>query len=374
MKRIGEIIRKEFIHIKRDRGLVRTVALMPLIQLLIYGYVVATEIRELPLAVLDYSVSAEGRRLVDRFISTGYFKLEGYLSSPSQIDTELNSGRALMVVVIPENFAEKIRRRAGATIQLLVDGTNSNTATIALGYVSGIVAAENAERLRQNFERKGFRLVEAGIREEPRVWFNPSLRPINYMVPGIVCILLMEMMVPLTAFSLVRERERGTIEQLMVTPVGAGELLIGKMIPYALIGLADSLIILAAGTLWFDVPVAGSLVPLLPCALLFIVVALSLGILLATIVKTQQQAALSAQFVIVPNLLLSGFMFAIESMPRAMQYFTTVLPMRYFLVIMRGIMMKGLGVANLWDQILALAVLGTIVLSISWMRFRRVFG
>jgi len=374
MKRIRQIIRKEFIHLKRDRGLLRTVALMPLIQLLIYGYVVATEIRALPVAVLDYSASAEGRRLLDRFTSTGYFKLEGYLSSPNQVDAELNSGRALMVVVIPRDFAEKIRRRAGAKVQLLVDGTNSNTATIALGYVGGIVAAENAERLRQNFEQKGLRQIDAGIREEPRVWFNPSLRPINYLVPGIVCILLMEMMVPLTAFSLVRERERGTIEQLMVTPVRAGELLIGKMIPYALIGLADSLVILAAGTFWFDVPLAGSLLSLMACALLFIVVALSFGILLATTVKTQQQAALSAQFVIVPNLLLSGFMFAIESMPTAMQYFTTVLPMRYFLVIMRGIMMKGLGLADLWDQALALALLGTIVLSISWIRFRRVFS
>ncbi len=373
MKRIRQIIRKEFIQIKRDRGLLRTVLLMPLIQLMIYGYVVATEIRALPVAVLDYSGSEEGRRLVDRFISGGYFTLEAYLSSPKQADTELNSGRALMVLVIPEHFAEDVRRHVEAKVQLLIDGTNSNTATIALGYVNGIIATENEERLRQNFGRKGVRLVEAGIREEPRVWFNPSLRAINYMVPGIICILLMEMMVPLTAFSLVREHERGTIEQLMVTPVRAGELLIGKMIPYALIGVADSLIILAAGTLWFGVPVAGSILSLLACALLFIVVALGLGILLATIVRTQQQAALSAQFVIVPNLLLSGFMFAIESMPKPMQYFTTILPMRYFLVIVRGIMMKGLGVTQFWDQILALAVLGTIIFTISWTRFRRVF-
>jgi ABC-2 type transport system permease protein len=194
------------------------------------------------------------------------------------------------------------------------------------------------------------------------------------MVPGIICILLMEMMVPLTAFSIVRERERGTVEQLMVTPVRPGELFIGKMIPYALIGMAESILILAAGTLWFGVPVAGSLFALLACILLFIIVTLGLGTFLATIVTTQQQAALSSQFVIVPNLLLSGFMFAIESMPTAMQYFTTILPMRYFLIIVRGIMMKGLGIAQLWDQILPLAVLGTIILSISWIRFRRVFA
>lgn len=374
MKRIRQIIRKEFIQIRRDRGLLRTVALMPLFQLFIYGYVVATEIRALPMTVLDYSASAEGRRLIDRFISTGYFRLGRYISSPSEIDADLNSGNALFVLVIPDDFAKNLRRGVRAKVQLLIDGTNSNTATIALGYASGIIATENADRLRENFGKKGFQLVEAGIREQPRVWFNPSLRAINYMVPGIICVLLMEMMVPLTAFSLVRERERGTIEQLMVTPVRAGEMLIGKTIPYALIGIADTLIILTAGTLWFRVPVAGSLLTLLACALLFIIVSLGIGILLATVVDTQQQAALSSQFVIVPNLLLSGFMFAIESMPTAMQHFTTILPMRYFLVIVRGIMMKGLGMAQLWDQILALAVLGAIIFSISWIRFRRVFG
>lgn len=374
MKRIGQIVRKEFIQMKRDRGLLRMVVLMPLLQLLIYGYVVATEIRALPIAVLDQSISAESRRLVDRFVSGGYFRLEEYVSSAKDIDTHLNSGRSLMVLVIPEDYAENIRRGIRAKVQLLIDGTNSNTATIALGYANGILAMENADRLKQNFQRKGIRVMEAGIREEPRVWFNPSLRAINYMVPGIICILLMEMMVPLTAFSLVRERERGTIEQLMVTPVRASEMLIGKTIPYALIGLADSVVIITAGTLWFGVPVAGSLFALGVCALLFIVVALGMGILVATIVNTQQQAALSSQFVIVPNLLLSGFMFAIESMPHAMQYFTTILPMRYFLVIVRGIMMKGLGLAQLSDQIFALAALGAIIFTISWLRFRRIFA
>jgi ABC-2 type transport system permease protein len=217
-------------------------------------------------------------------------------------------------------------------------------------------------------------MIEAGIREEPRVWFNPSLRAINYMVPGIICVLLMEMMVPLTAFSLVRERERGTVEQLMVTPLRAGEVLIGKTIPYVAIGLVDATMILAAGTLWFGVPLPARLGSLLACTLLFIVVSLSLGILVATVVKTQQQAALSAQFALVPNILLSGFMFPIESMPEAMQWFTTILPMRYFLVAVRGIMMKGLGLGDLWDQILPLAALGAAIFAISWLRFRRVFG
>jgi ABC-2 type transport system permease protein len=374
MKRILHIFRKEFIQIRRDKGLMRMVVLSPLIQLLIYGYVVATDIRALPVVVLDQSESVESRRIVDRFISSGYFALEAHATSLAVVTEHLNSGRSIMAIVIPVDYARDIRRRRAAKIQLLLDGTNSNIATIALGYANGIVAVENDDRLRENFSQKGLRIVQAGIREETRVWFNPSLRAINYMVPGIICVLLMELMVPLTAFSLVRERERGTIEQLTVTPIRATEMLIGKTIPYVLIGLADSGLILAAGTFWFKVPIAGSLVPLLTFSSLFILVVLGMGILIATLVGTQQQAALTAQFLLVPNMLLSGFMFPIESMPKALQYFTTILPMRYYLVIVRGIIMKGLGFADLWTEALALGILGVIIFSISWLRFRKVFG
>jgi len=374
MKRIYQIIRKEFIQIRRDKGLMRMVVLTPLIQLLIYGYVVATDIRALPVVVLDQSESAESRRMVDRFISSGYFTLEEHAASLATVTDHLNSGRSMMAIVIPVDYAKDIRRGVSAKIQLLVDGTNSNTATIAIGYANGIVAVENDDRLRENFNQKGLRIVQAGIREETRVWFNPSLRTINYMVPGIICVLLMELMMPLTAFSLVRERERGTIEQLTVTPIRATEMLIGKTVPYVLIGLADSGMILAAGTFWFNVPIAGSLVTLFAFTCLFILVILGMGILVATLVGTQQQAALSAQFALVPNMLLSGFMFPIESMPKAMQYFTTILPMRYFLVIVRGIIMKGLGFSDLWDQALALGALCAVIFTISWLRFRKVFG
>jgi ABC-2 type transport system permease protein len=374
MKRILQVIRKEFIQIRRDRGLRRMVVIAPLFQLLIYGYVVATDIRALPIAVLDQSSSAESRRLVDRFVSGGYFTLEEHVNSLKDAERHLNSGQSMMVLVIPEDYARDIRRGVLAKLQLLVDGTNSNTATIALGYAGGIVAAANQEQIQEDIRRKGLRMIEAGIREESRVWFNPSLRAINYMVPGIICVLLMEMMVPLTAFSLVRERERGTIEQLMVTPLQAGEVLVGKTIPYIVIGLVDAGLILMAGTLWFGVPLPRNLVALGVCTLIFVVVSLSLGILVATLVGTQQQAALSTQFALVPNILLSGFMFPIESMPEAMQWFTTLIPMRYFLVMVRGIMMKGVGLMDLWDQILPLALLGAVIFSISWLRFRRVFG
>ena len=374
MKRILRVVRKEFIQIRRDRGLRRMVVIAPLFQLLIYGYVVATDIRALPMAVLDQSGSAESRRLVDRFVSGGYFALQQYVNSLNDAERHLNSGQSMIVLVIPEDYARDIRRGVLAKVQLLVDGTNSNTATIALGYAGGIIAAANRDEMKEGIRRKGIRMIEAGIREEPRVWFNPSLRAINYMVPGIICVLLMEMMVPLTAFSLVRERERGTIEQLMVTPLRAGEVLVGKTIPYVVIGLVDAGLILTAGTLWFGVPFPHNLGALLVCTLVFVVVALSLGILVATLVSTQQQAALSAQFALVPNILLSGFMFPIASMPEPMQWFTAILPMRYYLVIVRGIMMKGLGLFDLWDQIVPMTILGAVIFTISWLRFRRVFG
>lgn len=374
MTRTLQVVRKEFIQIRRDKGLLRMVVLAPLVQLLIYGYVVATEIRALPIAVLDQSVSAESRRLVDRFVASGYFTLEEYVGSPADAERHLNSGRSLAVLVIPEDYARNVRAGVLAKLQLLVDGTNSNTATIALGYAGGIIAAENQEQIQKNIHRRGLQMIQAGIREESRVWFNPSLRAINYMVPGIICVLLMETMVPLTAFSLVRERERGTIEQLVVTPLRASEVLIGKTIPYVLIGLADAVLILAAGTLWFGVPAPTNFGALFLSTMLFVVVALSVGVLVATLVTTQQQAALSAQFALVPNILLSGFMFPIASMPEPMQWFTAILPMRYFLVIVRGIMMKDLGIFDLWDQILPLATLGSVIFTISWLRFRRVFG
>jgi ABC-2 type transport system permease protein len=373
LQRIRQIIVKEFRQIWRDRGMVRVVVLTPLLQLLIYGYVVATEIRELPVVVLDESNSQESRRLVERFTSTGYFELEALVGSQDDVTDQLNRGQATIGLVIPEDYASRLRSGDAAKVQVLVDGTNSNTATVALGYAAGIVAMENQSWMESNLRKRGLRIIEAGIRQEERVWFNPSLRAINYMVPGIMCVLLMELMVPLTAFSLVKERERGTIEQLMVTPVSASELLAGKTVPYIVLGFLDSLLILTAGTFWFGVPIAGNVASLMGYSSLFIVVALGMGILIATVVTTQQQAALTAQFAIVPNLLLSGFMFPIESMPEAMQSFTAILPMRYFLTIVRGVMMKGLGFDALWDEALALGILGLIIFSISWLRFRKVF-
>lgn len=373
-RRTQQIVRKEIIQIRRERATLRIMIIAPLFQLLVFGYVVATEIRELPMVVLDRSESAESRNLVEKFQAAGYFVVDRHVESLDQVTERINLGHAVLGLVIPPGYATHIRKGTRAQVQLLVDGTNSNTATIALGYAGGVVAAENQKLMKGNSERLGFQMVEAGIRQEERVWFNPSLRAINYMIPGILCVLLMQMLLPMTAFSLVKERERGTIEQLMVTPIRAGEILVGKTIPYIFVGFLDIILILTLGTLWFRVPIAGSVLALLGYASIFILVALGWGILIATVARTQQQAALMSQFVMVPNLLLSGFMFPIESMPDALQKLTYILPMRYFLVMVRGVIMKDASIADLWPQAVALAILGIVVFSISWLRFRKVFA
>lgn len=373
-KRTFRIIHKELIQMRRDPALIRMLILAPVLQLFIYGYVVATEIRSLRMVVLDYSESPESRRLIDRFVASGYFVVHEYARRPDEITDALNSGAATVGIVIPARYAENVGRGSTAVVQMIIDGTNSNTAVLTLGYAGGVIASESNDLMETNFQKKGFRLIEVGIQQEERVWFNPSLRSINYLVPGIICALLLEMMVPMTALSIVKERERGTIEQLMVTPVRAIEVLVGKTVPYVFAGFLDAVLIVLIGMFWFRVPIVGNLALLLAYSSLFVVVGLGMGILIATLVRTQQQVALSAQVAIIPNILLSGFMFPIDSMPEIMQWFTTILPMRYFLVIVRGIMMKGLGPNDLWGQTIPLAILGAIVFSISWYRFRKVFG
>ena len=374
MKRIRKIVRKEFIQIRRDKGMMRMLVLGPLLQLLIYGYVVATEIRALPMAVLDQSGSAESRRLVDRFTSSGYFTLENVCEFAER------GGTPAELRAFPDRARDPRRLRPEYS------PWSPGKAAVARGrhefeyrddcvaYAGGIIAVASQQETEDEFVVK-VADFEAGIREEPRVWFNPSLRAINYMVPGIVCVLLMEMMVPLTAFSLVRERERGTIEQLMVTPVRAGEVLIGKTIPYIVIGLVDAAVILTVGTLWFRVCLSpASLGALLLRTLIFIVVALSGRY--PHCHDGQYSATGGAELTVRPR--SQPFAFGLHvsdwSMPAAMQYVHRDSPDALFPGDRPGNHDEGPRVLRLWDQVLPLADLGAMIFSISWLRFRRVFG
>jgi ABC-2 type transport system permease protein len=272
-------------------------------------------------------------------------------------------------VMLPYDFAKRLKSGKTATVQMIVDGTNSNTATIAMSYATNILSEAGMNILVDRLRRLGTRVEPLLIENQPRVWYNPDLKSLNYMVPGVICILLMQMLVPMTSGNIVREKERGTIEQLRVTPLRAGEMILGKTIPGVIIGYFNIFVILIVGTLWFGVPLRGNVFTLLFTSGIFIISSLALGVVISTFTQTQEQAMFVTQFFMIPNMFLSGFMFPINSMPSLMQYCTYVIPLRYFLVIVRGIFLKGVGLAILWPETLALAIFSVLMLALSVYRF-----
>ena len=371
-RRLRYILRKELTQMFRDRATFGLMVVTPVLQLFIYGYVASLDVRQLPLVVCDLSGSQASRSLVERFTTSGYFELVATVPSSSGIDPYLDQGRAVVALVMPEDYARRLKTGRTAPVQLLVDGTNSNTATIALAYASTIAAEVGADAALQHFRRTGARAPRTLLETETRVWYNPELKSVYYMVPGVICVLLLNVLTPLTSMNIVREKERGTIEQLRVTPIRPGEMILGKTLPGVIVGYFNVAIVLVTGKFWFGVPVRGSLVTLAVSAGLFIVSALALGLFISTLAETQQQALFTAIFFMIPNILLSGFLFPISSMPSAMQYVTFLIPMRYFLVIVRGIFLKGIGLEYLWPHVLALAAFGAVLMTLSIVRFGKV--
>ncbi|NWG14636.1 MAG: ABC transporter permease [Acidobacteria bacterium] len=371
LRRLRFIVNKEMTQTFRDRATFRIMVLTPVLQLLIYGYVVTTDIRLIPTVLCDHDRSQASRQLVQRFTTSGYFELVAEVDAEGQIDTYLDRGLGTMAILIPPRYSEQLDTGRTARVQLLFDGSNSNRATLAQTYASSIIAEAGFEVVFERFSRMGVRVEKALLDTEPRIWYNPELKSLHYMVPGVICALLLQLLVPLTSLGIVRERERGTIEQLRVTPIRPTELILGKTLPGVVIGYFNVFVILLVGRFWFGIPLKGSLLTLLFTSGLFIISALALGIFISTITATQEQAMFTGQFLIVPNLLLSGFMFPISSMPQPMQYLTYLIPLRYFLEIVRGIFLKGVGLDVLWPQALALIVFGSAMLALSIRRFGR---
>lgn len=371
LRRLKHIVRKELAQMFRDRATLRIMILTPVLQLLIYGYVATTDIRMIPMVVCDQSRTQSSRQLVEHFTTSGYFQVVGQIDSVQHLDIYLDRGKARMGLIIPYDYAEKLKTGRTTSAQIIVDGSNSNTATIALSYANNIIAEAGFKVVYDRFRKTGARVERVLLENEARVWYNPDLKSLNYMVPGVICVLLLQMLVPLTSLGIVREKERGTIEQLRVTPIRPVEMILGKTLPGVIVGYFNVLVILIVGRFWFGVPVKGSIVTLLFSCGLFIFSALALGIFISTICQTQQQAMFTGQFFMVPNILLSGFMFPISSMPPAMQYLTYLIPLRYFLIIVRGVFLKGVGLEHLWPHALALAVFGTVMLILSILRFGR---
>lgn len=368
--RLRFVIRKEFRQLRRDPRAVRLAVVAPVLQLILFGYAATTDLKNAPVAICDRDQQTASRQLVTKLSQVGYFRVYSVGADPRQLLRELDHGRAQVTLDIPPGFSQDLARGRRAAVQVLADGSDSNTATLALSYLTGTLQSYAAEAQVDYLQRHGAAAApRLGI--EPRIWYNPDLRSANYMLPGLVGLILLIITTNFTALSVVRERETGTLEQLIVTPLRPLELLLGKMIPVAVIGVVDALLIVTVSILWFHVPLRGSLLLLFALAGGFLFCTLGTGLLISTISRTQQQAQMTNFFLTMPAVLLSGFIFPIANMPTWAQWLTYLIPLRYFLVIARGIYLKGNGFAILWPQAVALFVLGVLLFGAGVMLFRK---
>ena len=379
--RIREIIRKEFRQVLREPRMRVVLFFPPLIQTILFGFAVNLDVENCLLAWMDLDRTPASRELRAAFEGSRRFVFVAQPDSETQVRDLLDRGDAQVLVRVPAGFARDLARGDTAAVQILVDGTNSNTASIIAGYAAQIVSGYSA---RVMVEQQQARLVARsmvlggpvplslpGIEPRSRVWFNPELRSRNYFVPGVVVNIITLVTLILTALAIVREKEIGTMEQLMVTPIRPLELMLGKTLPFALAGLFDVILITVAALVVFNIPFRGSVLLLLACACIFLLTTVGAGLFLSTISRTQQQAVMASFFFFLPAFMLSGFTFPIRNMPLAFQYLSYLDPMRYFITIVRGIFLKGVGAAVLWPQMLILLAYGVTVLTFSTLRFRK---
>jgi ABC-2 type transport system permease protein len=380
-QRLKRIVRKELLQTLRDprsRGLL---IMPPLIQLLVFGFAVNLDVDSARIAWMDLDKSPQSRELLDNFVGSGRFVIAATPQNDREMQSQLDRAQVDGVIRVSPGFARDLEHGRNASVQVLLDGTNSNTASIVSGYASQTIARYAAQVMDERSRQKAVGgTVSAGgpvkppvpqLKTETRVWFNPELKSKNYFVPGVVVNIIMLVTLSLTAMSIVREKEIGTMEQLMVTPIRPTELILGKTLPFVLIGFFDMMLVVAAALLIFRVPFVGNFGLLCFAAFLFILTTLGAGLFISTVSHTQQQANMATFLFFQPFSMLSGFTFPIRNMPTVIQYFTYLNPMRYFLEIVRGVFLKGSSVDTLWPQLLALAVFGVIVLSSAVARFHK---
>ncbi|MGD0185940.1 MAG: ABC transporter permease [Roseiarcus sp.] len=370
--RILSLLIKEFLELRRDTWARFRLVVPPLIQVIVFGYAATFEVYGVSTAMLDLDHSQESRELISRFTYSGRFHIVDIAQTQPEIDAAIESSEAVVAIVVHPGFAALLRKGQSVPVQVIVDGTNSNTALIALGYVGDVTAKfsqDYATDLAQRLHGAQARAVQVTLEQRP--WYNPDLNSRWFFVPGVIATLTLVMVVNLTSFAVVREREVGTLEQIMVTPIRPLEFILGKTIPFFLVGFALVGLITTAGTLWFRIPFVGNPLVLLLGTSLYLLSVLGIGLLISTLCSTQQQAFATNFFVVNPLFTLSGFSFPIASMPDALQWLTYLDPVRYYLVIIRGVFLKGVGLAVLWPQMFALAVLGAALLTASIWRFRK---
>ena len=361
MRRLINILVKELLQLKRDPKIVPILFLAPVIQLTLLGYAATTDIRNVELAVCDLDHTADSRELVDRFTTSTYFRLTAAVDSQAQINALLQAGKARVAVTVPRGFeADRMAGRPG-TVQIVADGSDAMSGTLGLAYATNVLQAVSAGA-------GATPLVDL----RPIVLYNPDLVSRNYMVPGVLALIIMIMTMMLTAMAVVRETEIGTMEQLLVTPLTPGHLIVGKLIPYGLVGLVEVFTVLPVVLFWFRVPLRGSFLTLLLLTLPFMLCTLGLGLFISTLAQTQQQAMMLTAFIfMLPQIMLSGFAFPIQNMPPVFQALTYLVPLRYYLVILRGVFLKGVGLSVLWPQAIVLTGMGVAIIGLARLRFRK---
>ena len=374
MQRLRCLVWKEFLELRQNPRLFGLVIVAPILQLTMLGYAATTDVRDVPVVIADGDRSTASRSLIARFEASANFTVIDTVTTVRDVDAYLQTGKAWLALAIPPGYARSLERREVVGLQVVADGSDSNSTTVALGYATALVGEYAAAIADERSRADGAPAAASGpgIDLRIRVWFNPQLESRFFMIPGVLALLLLLVTANLAAMAVVREKELGTLEQLNVTPLRRWELIVGKLLPYGVIALIDVLLVTAVAVFWFAVPLRGSFTLLLAMSLLYVVCTLALGLFISTISDTQQQAMMTATFFfLTPMIYLSGFIFPIENMPPVIQYATYLIPLRYFLVIVRGIFLKGIGLNLLWPQAAALAAWGAVVLALAVARSRK---
>jgi drug efflux transport system permease protein len=369
MQRVRYLVWKELLELKDDPRLFVIVILAPILQLLMLGYAATTDVREVPILMVDADRSTASRDLIARFSASPYFSVVGLAGSADSVDGYFETGRAWMALNIPAGFGESIGRGRPQTIQVLADGSDANSTGLGMSYAASLLAGYAQELTAARLPPGAPRLTGAGIDARVRVWFNPRLESRHFMLPGVLALLLLAVTTILAAMGIVRERERGTLEQLNVTPLRRWEIILGKLLPYAIVGMIDVCLVIGVTVFWFEVPLRGSVLLLFAMAAVYLLSTLGLGLFISTISASEQQAEMTAAFFfLIPMVFLSGFVFPIENMPEIIQRLTYLVPLRYFLIILRSIFLKGVGLETFWPEALALLAWGLTMLTLAVLR------
>jgi len=369
--RLMSIIRKEFIQIFRDVRTLVMILVIPIMQLFLLGYSATNDVRNIPLAVLDQSRSSESRALLDSYRAADYFRIAYSVDSETDIEALISAGDARAAVIIPPDYAQRLND-GNAQVAFILDGSDPTSASTALSAALLISQAHSTEILTQRFSRSGSTLrVQPPVEVRTTVWYNPDMISAHFMIPGVIGMILYAIAAILTATSVVRERERGTIEQLIVTPIRSWELIVGKLMPYVILGFFNTIEVLAVGHWWFGMPIRGDLGLILVLSIIFLTTGLGIGLFASTIANTQQEAMLTVWMTLLPSIFLSGFFFPLEAMPKFLQWLSYLMPLRYYLVIIRSLLLKGVGLEMIQFDVFAMTIFAIAIMTAAALRFRK---